>query len=127
MSMPQNKRGKVKEQLRYIGRYIRRPAIGINRIEAYDGQFVTFTYKDKTDGKVKNEIAAKSILILQKKKAEISAPKHALLVQLPKLSDYESTRPVMGQMDKWFETEKIFFELKTRYYQGISIIPVWDK
>ncbi len=42
-------RGKIKEQLRYIGRYIRRPAIGINRIEAYDGQNVTFKYKDKTE------------------------------------------------------------------------------
>lgn len=48
-------KGKVKEQLRYIGRYIRRPAIGINRIEEYDGQFVTFKYKDKTDGKEKLE------------------------------------------------------------------------
>jgi predicted transcriptional regulator len=48
-------RGNIKEQLRYIGRYIRRPAIGINRIEAYDGQFVTFKYKDKTDGKEKME------------------------------------------------------------------------
>lgn len=48
-------RGKVKEQLRYIGRYIRRPAIGINRIEEYDGQYVTFKYHDKTDGKEKVE------------------------------------------------------------------------
>lgn len=48
-------KGNVKEQLRYIGRYIRRPAIGINRIEAYDGQYVTFKYKDKTDGKEKTE------------------------------------------------------------------------
>ena len=48
-------RGNVKEQLRYIGRYIRRPAIGINRIEAYDGQYVTFKYMDKTDGKEKAE------------------------------------------------------------------------
>ncbi|WLR42430.1 transposase [Bacillus carboniphilus] len=45
--------GNVKEQLRYIGRYIRRPAIGLNRIEAYDGQKVTFTYHDKTGGKEK--------------------------------------------------------------------------
>ena len=43
-------RGNVKEKLRYIGRYIRRPAIGMNRIEAYDGQRVTFKYHDKTDG-----------------------------------------------------------------------------
>lgn len=42
-------RCKIKEQLRYIGRYIRRPVIGINRIETYDDQFVTFKYKDKTE------------------------------------------------------------------------------
>ncbi|WP_339060280.1 transposase [Tepidibacillus marianensis] len=48
-------KGNIKEQLRYIGRYIRRPAIGINRIEAYDGQWVTFKYHDKTDGKEKTE------------------------------------------------------------------------
>lgn len=56
----------------------------------------------------KSESSAKSILILQKKKAGISAPKQALLVQLPKLSDFESTKSVMRQMDKWFETEKNF-------------------
>jgi len=48
-------RGKIKEQLRYIGRYFRRPAIGLNRIEEYDGQFVVFTYRDKKDGKEKRE------------------------------------------------------------------------
>lgn len=48
-------KGNVKEQLRYIGRYMRRPAIGINRIEAYDGQQVTFKYVDKIDGKEKRE------------------------------------------------------------------------
>src|SRR5690554_5990992 len=48
-------KGKVKEQLMYIGRYIRRPAIGLNRIEEYDGQYVTFKYKDKNDGKEKLE------------------------------------------------------------------------
>lgn len=48
-------KGNVKEQLRYIGRYIRRPAIGLNRIEAYDGQMVTFKYVDKTDGLEKTE------------------------------------------------------------------------
>ncbi len=57
----------------------------------------------------KSETAAKSILILQKKKAGISAPKQALLVQLPKLSNFESTKSVMRQMDEWFETEKNFF------------------
>src|SRR5690625_288517 len=48
-------RGKIKEQLRYIGRYIRRPAIGINRIVEYDGEYVTFKYIDKVDGKEKLE------------------------------------------------------------------------
>lgn len=48
-------KGKIKEQLRYIGRYIRRPAIGINRIEGYDGHNVTFKYIDKVDGKEKLE------------------------------------------------------------------------
>lgn len=61
--MPQNRGGKVKEQLRYIGRYIRRPAIGINRIEAYDGQFVTFKYSDKTDGKEKTKTVSEEELI----------------------------------------------------------------
>lgn len=51
-------KGKVKEQLRYIGRYIRRPAIGISRIEEYDGEYVTFKYRDKTDGKEKRETVA---------------------------------------------------------------------
>lgn len=48
-------RGKIKDQLRYIGRYMRRPAIGINRIEAYDGQTVTFKYIDKKDKQEKRE------------------------------------------------------------------------
>lgn len=48
-------KGNVKEQLRYIGRYIRRPAIGMNRVENYDGEIVTFKYHDKTDGEEKRE------------------------------------------------------------------------
>lgn len=48
-------KGSIKEQLRYISRYMRRPAIGINRIEAYDGQCVTFKYYDKTERKEKTE------------------------------------------------------------------------
>ncbi len=48
-------RGKIKDQLRYIGRYMRRPAIGINRVEAYDGQTVTFKYIDKKDNEEKRE------------------------------------------------------------------------
>ncbi|MFD1068295.1 IS91 family transposase [Oceanobacillus locisalsi] len=57
-------RGSVQEQLRYIGRYIRRPAIGINRIEEYDGQYVTFSYIDKVDGKKKLEtVTAEEFII----------------------------------------------------------------
>lgn len=53
----------------------------------------------------KSEKTAKSILILQKKKLGLSAPKQALLVQLPKLSDAESMKSVITQMNKWFENE----------------------
>ncbi len=57
-------RGKVKDQLSYIARYIRRPAIGINRIEEYDGQHVTFKYIDKVDGKEKHEtVTAEEFII----------------------------------------------------------------
>ena len=48
-------RGNVKEQLGYIGRYLRRPAIAVSRIEAYDGETVTFRYRDKRDGEEKTE------------------------------------------------------------------------
>ncbi len=42
-------------QLGYIGRYIRRPAIALHRIEEYDGEYVTFKYHDKNDGQEKRE------------------------------------------------------------------------
>jgi hypothetical protein len=45
----------VAKQLKYIGRYMRRPAIGINRIESYDGETVSFKYQDKTSGEEKVE------------------------------------------------------------------------
>ncbi len=48
-------KGNVKEQLKYIGRYIRRPAIALHRIEEYDGQYVSFRYHDKNDGQEKRE------------------------------------------------------------------------
>lgn len=48
-------KGNVKKQLQYIGRYIRRPAIGLNRIEEYDGQSVSFVDTDKVDGRKKIE------------------------------------------------------------------------
>jgi hypothetical protein len=47
--------GNVKEQLAYIGRYIRRPAIALRRIETYDGQYVTFRYFDKKEEQEKTE------------------------------------------------------------------------
>ena len=48
-------KGDLKAQLGYIGRYIRRPAIAVSRIEAYDGEYVTFRYYDKTDKVDKQE------------------------------------------------------------------------
>ncbi|PLT32280.1 class I SAM-dependent methyltransferase [Bacillus sp. V5-8f] len=54
----------------------------------------------------KSEAAAKSILIIQKKKEGIQAPKNALLVNLPKLSDAPATKSVMGKIDDWFQQEK---------------------
>ena len=48
-------KGNVKYQLQYIGRYMRRPAIGLNRIVDYDGKTVTFRYKEKTSGEEKIE------------------------------------------------------------------------
>lgn len=48
-------KGNVKAQLGYIGRYIRRPAIALNRIKDYDGKTVEFRYVDKTDGQEKTE------------------------------------------------------------------------
>ncbi|KMY51253.1 class I SAM-dependent methyltransferase [Peribacillus loiseleuriae] len=54
----------------------------------------------------KNEQSAKSILILQKHKEGLRAPKEALLVQLPKLSDAVKTKFIMDQIDTWFRQEK---------------------
>lgn len=47
--------GNVKAQLGYIGRYIRRPAIAVDRIVSYDGETVVFRYHDKTDDTQKEE------------------------------------------------------------------------
>jgi site-specific DNA-methyltransferase (adenine-specific) len=54
----------------------------------------------------KSEAAAKSILILQKKKKGIRPPKEALLVQLPKLSNGAATSSVMAKIDEWFKQKK---------------------
>ena len=48
-------KGNIREQLGYIGRYMRRPAIALHRIEEYDGQYVTYRYHDKNDGQDKRE------------------------------------------------------------------------
>ncbi|WP_409302168.1 class I SAM-dependent methyltransferase [Peribacillus sp. SCS-155] len=54
----------------------------------------------------KNEAAAKSILLLQKKKEGLNPPKNALLVELPKLSNVNATKSVMSKIDEWFKQEK---------------------
>ena len=46
--------------LSYIGRYLKRPILSQSRILAYDGENVTFSYKDKYDNVVK-EITAPAI------------------------------------------------------------------
>lgn len=48
-------KGNFKKQLQYIGRYMRRPAIGINRIVDYDVEMVSFRYHDKKEGQEKIE------------------------------------------------------------------------
>jgi hypothetical protein len=54
---PKNK-GKCRnrERIRYIGRYIRRPAIALRRIVAYDGKTVEIKYFDKREKKEKTEV-----------------------------------------------------------------------
>nr|WP_246294586.1 transposase [Paenibacillus planticolens] len=48
-------KGNVKNQLGYIGRYMKRPAIALKRIKSYDGEYVVFSYHDKTSGEEKTE------------------------------------------------------------------------
>lgn len=55
---PNKRKGGIKEQVGYIGRYIRRPAIALRRIISYDGKTVTFKYFDKTEKKEKIETIA---------------------------------------------------------------------
>lgn len=56
-------RGQVRQQLRYIGRYIRRPAIAVHRIKEYDGAYVVFSYHDKTSGQEKTERVTVEVFI----------------------------------------------------------------
>lgn len=53
---PKNK-GDIKncERIKYIGRYIRRPAIALRRIVSYDGKVVVIKYFDKKEKKEKTE------------------------------------------------------------------------
>jgi Putative transposase/Transposase zinc-binding domain len=48
-------KGNVREQLCYIGRYMRRPAIAVHRITDYDGEYVSYVYHDKTSGEQREE------------------------------------------------------------------------
>ncbi|WP_449537250.1 class I SAM-dependent methyltransferase [Ferdinandcohnia sp. Marseille-Q9671] len=54
----------------------------------------------------KNEKAAKSIFIIQKKGPEVKVPKQALLVDLPKFSNQVAMSGIIEQIDNWFNNEK---------------------
>jgi site-specific DNA-methyltransferase (adenine-specific) len=54
----------------------------------------------------KNQQAAKSIFILQKKGANVKAPKKALLAELPKFSNKPAMHAMMRKIDEWFILER---------------------
>lgn len=54
----------------------------------------------------KNEQAAKSIFILQKKGSSVKPPKKALLAELPSFSNKQAMQGMMHKIDEWFTTEK---------------------
>lgn len=54
----------------------------------------------------KNKNAAKSILVLQKKGEGIQAPKQALLVDLPNLSNAFEMDKILSKIEKWFNENK---------------------
>ncbi|MBD1380122.1 class I SAM-dependent methyltransferase [Metabacillus arenae] len=54
----------------------------------------------------KGEQHAKSIFILQKKSENISPPKQALLVNLPKFSNKQAMQSVIAQIDEWIIQNK---------------------
>lgn len=54
----------------------------------------------------KNERAAKSIFILQKKGEGITPPKQALLVNLPSLSKTAEVEKILKKIDAWFKDSK---------------------
>ena len=49
---------------------------------------------------------AKSIFVLQKKGANVTMPKQALLVELPKFSNMKAMEDIMDQLNTWFATHK---------------------
>lgn len=54
----------------------------------------------------KNEKNVKSIFVLQKKGANVTMPKQALLVELPKFSNMKAMEDIMDQLNTWFATHK---------------------
>ncbi|MED2796356.1 class I SAM-dependent methyltransferase [Bacillus thuringiensis] len=54
----------------------------------------------------KNEKNAKSIFVLQKKGSNVTMPKQALLVELPKFSNMKAMENIMDQLNTWFATHK---------------------
>ncbi|WP_077308055.1 class I SAM-dependent methyltransferase [Terribacillus halophilus] len=57
------------------------------------------------DSMFKNESQAKSVLILQKKGTLTTAPKQALLVQLPSFKNPNAMSNVLKQINDWFDSE----------------------
>lgn len=51
----------------------------------------------------KTKQSAKSILILQKKGSQVAAPKQALLVNLPSLSNAKAVEKILAQIDEWIQ------------------------
>jgi site-specific DNA-methyltransferase (adenine-specific) len=54
----------------------------------------------------KSKQSAKSIFILQKKGKEVQAPKQALLVDLPSLSNRQAVEHIFSQIDDWMKKNK---------------------
>jgi site-specific DNA-methyltransferase (adenine-specific) len=54
----------------------------------------------------KNKNSAKSILILQKKKEGLKAPKEVLLANLPSLSNQRALEDILGKIDQWLLENK---------------------
>ncbi|KUP05489.1 hypothetical protein Q75_11615 [Bacillus coahuilensis p1.1.43] len=55
----------------------------------------------------KNERNAKSILIIQKKAADVRAPKEVLLASLPKMSDMRAMETILNKINEWIKENKM--------------------